>query len=739
MARNGVQILTAGNKTRSEPLRACDERVEWSELDSRRQRRRNTICWLFVVALLAAQFGLWRQYVLREVAWAYPTNFDQLAYLEQSYQTYERILSHGLITGLEEGMGLKFGHLPMNAAGATLHLQAAVLYLMTGASRLSALSLNFIYWVAFQIVLIGTLRWLTGRWSATFLGWGLLLTTITPFFETGGSLFDFRLDFIAFCLFGIFICAVIRSGVFVDWRWSALAGLAAAVLGTFRFITLAYLLGIFVAFGIFLIALWVVRWRDLAGQQAVQRRIAGVIVAGLVIAVLAGPVIWHHRAAIRSYYGLHVSGEEKTLRAQQSGTTTLAANLKYYPSSLIEDHAGFGFLILAGVVLCASIVAAAVRRARGDCSRAAIDSTIAIAFLVLCLLIPDLVLTRDTAKSPIVGGIMVAPLVWLVLSVVLLLFGVARREPMLPVARRMLVGASVLAMLAAMYLQFSRYSHRTLLGAHRAEVEKVDAMWDRMARDCMLLGWTSPAITSDSLQDFLYHKDLSILAYEKYGVLLSAGASIGRLEAYDAKELYDRLAMSDFAIITKNTRPPAFEYPFDRQMREWHGDILKWCRQNMVELEHDDLGAPFDRELTLFIRPGVGMRAAADGWITSDGMDVTALARALREYPVIELRGQADFALLKDRTPNVSARLEQPNGQVLSVPAEFRRSGNNYTITVRADPARLPPSGPVVVHLDFDIHFVPKQLGANEDTRELVMKLPAVGMLRRDTSTSRPH
>src|SRR5690348_2934326 len=159
---------------------------------------------------------------------------------------------------------------------------------MTGASRLSALSLNFIYWAAFQLVLVATLRWLTGRWSATFMGWGLLLTTITPFFETGGSLFDFRLDFIAFCLFGIFLCVVIRSGVFADWRWSALAGLAAAVLGTFRFITLAYLLGIFVAFGILLSVQWVIRWRDLPGQQAVQRRIRGMIVAGLVIALVAG-------------------------------------------------------------------------------------------------------------------------------------------------------------------------------------------------------------------------------------------------------------------------------------------------------------------------------------------------------------------------------------------------------------------------------------------------------------------
>ncbi|MGH7193481.1 MAG: hypothetical protein ACREJM_08100, partial [Candidatus Saccharimonadales bacterium] len=94
-----------------------------------------------MVVLLLAQWGLFRQFAQREVVWAYPQHFDQLVYLQESYQTYEHILDHGLITGLAEGTRVKFGHLPMNAAGATLHLQAALLYLMAGPSRLSALSL----------------------------------------------------------------------------------------------------------------------------------------------------------------------------------------------------------------------------------------------------------------------------------------------------------------------------------------------------------------------------------------------------------------------------------------------------------------------------------------------------------------------------------------------------------------------------------------------------------------------
>ncbi|HZU36936.1 MAG TPA: hypothetical protein VFA18_13540, partial [Gemmataceae bacterium] len=126
----------------------------------------NRLAWAAIVLLLLVQFGMFRQFALREVVWSYPAYNDQLAYLEQSYQTYEKILDHGLIDGVLEGMGIHFGHLRMNAAGATLHVQAAVLYLLTGPSRMSALTLNFLYFAMLQVVLVATVRWLTGRWSA---------------------------------------------------------------------------------------------------------------------------------------------------------------------------------------------------------------------------------------------------------------------------------------------------------------------------------------------------------------------------------------------------------------------------------------------------------------------------------------------------------------------------------------------------------------------------------------------
>ena len=688
------------------------------------------LAWGAVIVLLLAQRGLFRQFALREVVGSYPPYFDQLAYLEQSYETYQRILDHGVITGLGEGMGLKFGHLPMNAGGATLHLEAALLYLMTGPSRLSAISLNFIYFAVFQIVLVAAVRWLTGRWSAAFLALGLLLTTMTGFYFAGG-LFDFRFDFGAFCFFGIFICAVVRSGIFDDWRWSVVAGAAAVVLGTHRLITLVYLFGIFGLFLGFLVAFWFVRWNDLPGQQRIQRRVRGTLVAGLIIAFLAGPVLWHHRQAIYGYYiAGHLEKGEKELRARETNTTTFLASIAFYPMHLKDDHLGPVFLVVVYwtliLALLVGIVTAASRLPGTRRPAVPIDFICGYVFLGLCLMVPLAVLTADTAKGQQVAGIMVAPILWLVILAVVMLLEAYRGEPMPAAARYLLHVLATVAMLAGLWVQFTQYTRRTIVSQNPRDVADLVGMYDRMFDDCQAMGWTSPAIAVDCTSDFLYHKNLTILGYERHGVLLSAGGSIGQLQAYPVAELFERMRRSDFAVITRLAGPaPEYQFPFDLQLQELHPQILAWCRQNMTELRRLHV---FDRDIDVFIRPSVKMQAAADGWITSDGLTVTGLAAVLRQRPVIEMRGQANFQYL-GRVPHVTAALLREGGQI-PVPADITASGSSYLITVRLNPGDVPVAGTAEVHIAFDAHFVPREIGANADTRALVMPLPSEAVLK---------
>jgi len=314
----------------------------------------NRAAWCAIVLLVIAQGILFRHHAMREIVWAYPPDHDQLTYLEESYQTYEEFLHRG-IGGLAEGLGLRAGPVRLSPSSATLNLQAALIYSAAGPSRLSAISLNFFYWALFQLTFVGTVRWLTKRWSAAFLALALLLTTRSAF-QLPGGLFDFRLDFIASCLFGIVICVVIRSRCFALWRWSLVAGCAAAMLATFRFITVVYLFGAFAVYlAILLLQLWR-RQHDVAGRRAVARQMKGLLAGAAIFAAVTGPVLWQRREAITNYYVRgHVIGHDKELRALVAGNTTWERSLSFYPRSLLHDHLGAAFALLNSVVLALSL------------------------------------------------------------------------------------------------------------------------------------------------------------------------------------------------------------------------------------------------------------------------------------------------------------------------------------------------------------------------------------------------
>src|SRR5207249_11438683 len=104
--------------------------------------------------------------------------------------------------------------------GLLVQFQGALSCLAFGPGWLQLLNVNFVYFVLLQIATVHAAWYAGGRrviWA--MFGLGLLLALDTPYFWAGG-LMDFRLDFAAFCLYGIFMAIVIRSEVFgyLGWR-----------------------------------------------------------------------------------------------------------------------------------------------------------------------------------------------------------------------------------------------------------------------------------------------------------------------------------------------------------------------------------------------------------------------------------------------------------------------------------------------------------------------------------------
>lgn len=545
-----------------------------------RPRRLTGALWIgALILLLSAQFVLFHRYLVREISWTYPAHHDQATYLRRAYETYERIRWEGILRGITGGREMP--------NGAILHVQAAVLFLLTGPSRAAALSLNFFYLAVFEVVLVWTLRRVTGGWSAGFIGFGLLLAARTSFAEAGG-IADFRLDFITVCLYGLFVCLVVRSRVFLDPRWSVAAGLVGGWLVCFRFVSAAYVAAVI---GATILAMLFARLlgRGWDVRRRRGRQLAGALAATAVLVAMALPVLWLHRRALHDYYVVgHVTGHERDIRIEQFHTADWRQAVLFYPRSLLHDQLGdrFGFVVLALLVLLA-----VDRVTRRDPDAAPTDrapSGKAFAFVAAAAMLPIAVLSLDAHKSPVVADVAVAPLVVLLAMIAGRLI---RRQAVLR-------GAALLVLVMGGASFFRSLNRPTPLSRHPDEMNQLDRLYDRIARgaEAHRRGETV-LLATDCTADYLYCDAVAVMIYERHHVLPGVNELIAGIFERPEDQVLASLRQADFVFLTTRTgRAPRFEYPFDREMERLHPRLQQFCRQHLIEIDHSRV---IDRDVTL--------------------------------------------------------------------------------------------------------------------------------------------
>jgi hypothetical protein len=677
--------------------------------------------WIGVSLLLVLEYGLFRQYAEREVIWAYPGHYDQTVYLACSYETFEHVLDDGVLSGLAHGLGL---HIPN---GTLLHLQAGLLYLLLGASRLSALTINFAYFALLQLVLVWTVRWYSKSWSLAILSEGLLLASGTPFYPACG-LMDFNLNFGAFCLFGIFICLVLRSEVFASWRWSMLAGVGGAVLVLFRFLTAVYLGGVFgILFAGLLVQLWL-KCRAPARLSRTKQRLGGLLIAGVALAMFIMPAVCWNWAMIRNYYGGHVTGGENKVRQQEFGVVNWDDQLLYYPRSLLQDHAGPKLLNLSGMaILAAAIVGRLCLGQEGGQDRVRCPSfKPALCFVILSLLVPLALLTAYPSPSPLVASIMVPALIWLVVLAVLWLFRLHDCGPGKRSAAQWLTGLAVPILGIGFYVHAGSLSQHSRYHMVRSDVEQVTELYECLGRRCQTAGWTTPVVSVNAISEYFWPTIISPLVYERQHVLLKPRMLLGfGLGEVSEAEAIAAIGQSDFVILDQTPIDGNALYPFQHCMEQMRPQLQAMCEQQFVSVGRFRM---YGQDVTLYSRPAVAVSGGTtDHWITTDGLTLSASRDDLRRFPRIELQGAIHIEWL-GKTPTVRAHVESVGHIRQAIPAHMTVTGEAYHIVADLASEDTPDSPTVLIRLDFDTFFVAKDncavFGVNQDMRRLVMNVP---------------
>lgn len=675
--------------------------------------------WIILILILLFEWGLFVHFVQREILWGYPMSFDQITYLERSYETFDRMLTQGPLHGFMYGL-----QMPVSQ-GVLLHPQAALLFLLLGPSRLTALTLNFVYFAIFQSFLVYTLRWATNRWSVAFYGLGLLLAAIS-WYQQAGSLTDFRIDFIAACLFGTFICLAIRSNLFASWPWSLGTTLVAALLILFRFLTAPAVVIIgFVM--LFALVLRLSRERhDTISQEQTRMRIRRLIVCGGLVGILIAPAIWLDRGAILNYYGSQITSHENKYRDLQFGVTGTLDSLLFYPRSLSQDHLGRIFWYACVLTL---LLGAAVRirngRKPGEIRKPSLSNQNEAAFFVFfCLMAPLLVLTSFPSRSPVVGSILVPPLIGVVLIINLALAERSRwRDSKGRASRDITWALALIALCAGAYVNLSLVSRRSLLSEHSADVKKIGQLYEQIGQRSVKLGWMNPRIAMDRIHDYLYPTMLAPVFYEREGVLLKASGNLGMTVMPATEEAAVRaIEEADFAVLTEpGSIEQELSIPFNQSMKVIEDRLLRAADQNLLLLERINV---FSQKLALYMRQPLRIEGASGDWITSDGATLVGPAELLRAKPKVEISGRTILFDLYHNKWSVRAQLLVSGQAAKEIFATITPPADHYTIELRLDPESLPANGDVQIHFGLDGFFVPKDAHINDDTRHLSIMKP---------------
>lgn len=538
----------------------------------------NRYWWVWFSLLALAEYLFFRTYALREIAPYYPFAFDQASYLPISYELYENILHKGLISGIQ--------HSTILATGPLFPLQTVFFFFLTSASRLNAITINLIYYVLFQLAVFLTVRHLFKNIHMAIIALAVLLMIKTPFFMAG-SLYDYRMDFLAFCLYGIFIACVLVSDIFTLRKWAIIAGLVAAWLILLRAITAVYLGTIYFLFFIILVYCFfkTLNLSEPSRHLIAKKRLFNLTVSGIIVLLLTFPALWLNRQGLYNYYVVnHVLGKERIIRAIISGTTTFYADIIYYPTFLfnhLNKSAGYSMLIVM-VIFITFIFIQKKLWATKSFNPVNLHPRISLLFLILSLFVPLFFLTLDEQKSSVVASILVSPFFWLFVYSAGTLAVYNQLFTNYP--RLFAIGAYAL-LITSLNFQVKCYTDYTD-DAHINDLKTINRMSLAIGDYATSKKWPKILISFDHMSAETNSGVLKVLYYEYRGKLLTVNTTkLGnQIFSISKEDALKGLEKSNVAILTTGEYQIRSPFPFEASIKPIAPLLQHYAQTHFISL-----------------------------------------------------------------------------------------------------------------------------------------------------------
>ena len=551
-----------------------------------------------LVVLFIVEAIVFYAHVARDVAPFYPPRFDQLTYYLSTYDLLGAFHARGFSAFVDELMQ------PGNPTGTTFALQGALLSLIGGTGRTTFLSINLLYFLALQFVFFMVLRSRIGRADFAWTGLALLLSSGTLFYAAGG-IYDYRIDFSAMCLYGIWTCLIVWCGVFRDTTKSVFVALSGILLIYSRFFTIIYIgvvLGMLLAVNLY--KLW---RRTTDGRDTAALRIRNILLSGVIIAAVCFPRLYLSRDAIYGYYMIgHVLGEEKYIRADELGLHSLAGHLLYYPSSILGRHVGTLTLLMAGVLASWPLLRDRING--GDMLARLRQYGPDFTALGLAVLVPVAALTANVSKSPVVGGIATVPVL---LAIMLLGAAMWPNGAAIKIGRRQVSTAFVAMAIALAAFTINGLSSKDL--APRDDLERISQLAKVIATYAADNNLSRISISTDRVDDYQNVGTPRLVSLETMHRNLAVDGLLGHgshgIFATSRDDAMKLLALSDVIVLTDPVTNRAHPYPINTKIKEYWGDLWRWANQNRTLLYCTEIfGIPYRVFVRSLPNPGAATR-----------------------------------------------------------------------------------------------------------------------------------
>ena len=189
-----------------------------------------------------------------------------------------------------------------------------------------------------------------------------------------------------------------------------------------------------------------------------------------------------------------------------------------------------------------------------------------------------LVLTLDKSKSPVVGGIMVIPMLWLVLWYCLN----QDARVNLPVRLIRFYKKSVAIILILGVVSMAHAFMHTYSKRQLRDLPVITQMYLDIGNYIATNNIPLTHVSSDHVSDYLTAGGIATVYYETKGKLLKIAPTKlgGRIFSTDEKEVLDTLQITDILIVNLGSYDEPFLYPFNQSMLSLKSGLMQYAEKH---------------------------------------------------------------------------------------------------------------------------------------------------------------